>query len=130
MVLDTSVLVAILSDEPEAPGLEAAIENDPVRLLSAASLLEAAIVVESRYGPAGERELDLLVHRAGVEVVSVDREQVEIARHAYQEFGKGHHLAALNFGDCFPYALSKVTGEPLLFCGTDFGETDVPTVTV
>lgn len=128
MVLDTSALLAILGDEPEAPAFEAAFERDPVRLLSAASLLEAAIVVESRWGPAGGRELDLMLHRAGLEVVPVDAEQVEVARQAYRDFGRGRHPAALNYGDCFTYALARVSGEPLLFKGDDFSRTDLPAV--
>lgn len=128
MVLDTSALLAILGDEPEAPRFEAAIERDRVRLVSAATLLEAAIVVESRWGPAGGRELDLLIHKAGVEVVPVDAEQVEVARQAYRDFGRGHHPAWLNYGDCFTYALARVSGEPLLFKGDDCGRTDVAVV--
>jgi ribonuclease VapC len=125
VVLDTSVLIAILCDEPNAPVYEEAIELDPVRLLSTASFLEAAIVIEARYGPAGGRELDLLLHAAGVELVAVNREQAELARRAYREFGKGQHAAGLNYGDCFAYALSRASGEPLLFQGNDFSRTDV-----
>lgn len=125
MVLDTSALLAILRDEPEAESFEAAIEGDPVRLISAASLLETAIVIEARLGPPGGRELDLLVHRAALEVVGVDAEQVEIGRRAFLSYGKGRHAAGLNFGDCFAYALSRVSGEPLLFKGEDFSRTDV-----
>jgi ribonuclease VapC len=125
MVIDSSVLVAILSDQPNAALYEEAIEMDPVRLLSAASFLETAIVIESRYGPAGGRELDLLLHAAGVELVAVNREQAELARHAYRRFGKGRHQASLNYGDCFSYALSRASGEPLLYQGNDFSLTDV-----
>jgi ribonuclease VapC len=124
----SSALIAILSDEPEAPGLEAAIEADSVRLLSAASLVEASIVIESRYGEAGGRELDLLVREAGIEVVAVSPEQAELARAAYRRFGRGRHPAGLNFGDCFSYALSVATDEPLLFKGDDFSKTDIHTV--
>lgn len=125
MVIDTSVLVAILCDEPNAPVFEAAIEGDPVRLLSTANFLEAAIVIEARYGPAGGRELDLLLHAAEVELVAVTREQAELARRAYREVGKGNHPASLNYGDCFAYALAGVSGEPLLYQGDDFARTDV-----
>lgn len=128
MVLDTSVLLALLGDEPEAPAFEAAIARDPVRLLSAGNLLEAAIVVESRWGPAGGRELDLLIHKAAIEIVPVDAEQVDVARQAHRDFGRGHHAASLNYGDCFAYALSRVSGEPLLFKGDDFASTDVAAV--
>lgn len=125
MVIDTSGLLVILLDEQESPEFRVAIESDPVRLLSAASLLETAIVVETRHGEPGGRELDLLVHRAGVEVVSVDSEQIDVARDAFRRFGKGRHPAGLNLGDCFAYALSRISGEPLLFKGADFAHTDI-----
>ena len=124
MILDTSALVAILTDEWEAPLFEELIESDPVRLLSAASLLETSIVVEARFGPAGGRELDLLLHAAQIEVVAVDREQAERARRAWRRFGKGNHPAGLNYGDCFAYALAELAGEPLLYKGDDFARTD------
>jgi ribonuclease VapC len=125
MVIDTSALVAMLSDEPGAEDFEAAVEGDPVRLMSTASFLETAIVIESRYGEPGGRELDLWLHRAAVDLVSLTVEHVETARLAYRQFGKGRHVAGLNFGDCFAYALAKVSGEPLLFKGNDFTRTDI-----
>jgi ribonuclease VapC len=125
MVLDSSAILAILFDEPERPTFTTAIERDPRRLISAANLLESALVVEARRGEPAGRELDLLVHRADMQVVAVDADQVEIARSAWRRFGKGRHPAALNFGDCFAYALAAATGEPLLFKGADFGRTDV-----
>jgi len=128
MVIDTSALLALLADEPEAEGFRHALELDPVRLLSAASLVEASVVIEARYGEAGGRELDLLVLRAGIDVVDVDREQAEIAREALRRFGKGRHPAGLNFGDAFAYALAVVSGQPLLFKGDDFRRTDVEPV--
>ena len=91
MVLDTSALVAILFDEPDAEHFEIAIESDPTRLMSTASVLEASIVVEARLGEAGGRELDLLVHKAQIEVVAVTVEQLEMARHAFRTYGKGRH---------------------------------------
>lgn len=126
MVIDTSALVAILAGEPEQRALAEAIQADPVRLISAATLLEATMVIESRYGPAGGRELDLLLHRAKVQVVDVSAEQTEIARAAWRRFGKGRHPAALNYGDCFSYALARVSGERLLCKGDDFARTDLP----
>ena len=128
MVIDTSALIAILCDEVEAPRLEVAIEEDPTRLLSAASFLEASIVIEARYGEAGARELDLLIYKAAIEVVAVTKEQAEVARAAYRRFGKGRHRAGLNYGDCFSYALALETGEPLLFKGDDFSKTDLSLV--
>ena len=128
MVLDTSALLAVLLNEPEAPAFRLAIEADPLRLLSAASLVETAIVIEARVGEAGGRELDLLLQKAAIEVVAVDAEQADIARHAYRNFGKGRHAAGLNYGDCFSYALAHSSGEPLLFKGQDFSKTDVRVV--
>lgn len=128
MVLDTSALLVILLDEPESPAFRQSIEQDPVRLLSAASLLETALVVEARYGEAGGRELDLLLHKAGIQVVGFDADQADLAREAWRRFGRGRHPAGLNFGDCFAYALSKVSGEPLLYMGGDFSQTDISPV--
>lgn len=125
MVIDTSALLAILLNERQAEALALAIERAPLRLLSAASLLEASIVIESRKGEAGGRELDLLLYRAAIEVVVVDRDQAEIARDAWRRFGKGRHPAALNYGDCFAYALAKSRRLSLLFLGKDFGSTDI-----
>lgn len=125
MVIDTSALLAILLAEPEAELFAGAIAVDPRRLVSAVSSLEAAIVIRSRKGPAGVRELDLLTHSAGLSVVSFDEEQVQLARTAYESYGKGRHPAALNLGDCASYALARTSGEPLLCKGDDFPQTDV-----
>jgi ribonuclease VapC len=125
MVLDTSALLALLLDESEAEVFRVAVEEDPTRLVSAATLLETAVVIEARKGDAGGRELDLLIHKANIEIVAVDAEHVSEARRAYRRFGKGRHAAGLNFGDLFAYALARITGEPLLFKGTDFAVTDV-----
>jgi len=125
MVIDTSALLAMLLNEPEAPALARAIARDPRRLVSAFSALEAAVVIENRKGPAGGRELDVLVHRAGIEIVSLTPEQGELAREAYRRYGKGRSSAGLNLGDCCAYALSRYSGEPLLFKGDDFARTDV-----
>ena len=123
IVLDTSVLIAILLDEPTAAGLAGKLQHSSPRLLSAASLVEASQVIESRKGEAGGRELDLLIYRAGIEIVAVDAVQAEIARAAFRRFGKGRHPAGLNYGDCFSYALAKVSDAPLLFVGEDFART-------
>lgn len=125
MVIDTSALMAILCNEADATHFEAALESDATRLISAATLLETSIVIEARFGEAGGRELDLLIHKAQIEVEPFDQEQTEIAREAYRTYGKGRHPAALNFGDCFAYALSVVRGEPLLYKGDDFSKTDI-----
>ena len=128
MVIDTSTLVAMLSDEPEAEGFEEAVADDPVRLMSTASYLEAAIVIETRFGEPGGRELDLWLHRASVELIAVDADQADAARVAYRRFGRGHHAAGLNYGDCFSYALATISGQPLLFKGEDFNRTDISRV--
>lgn len=125
MVIDTSAISAIFFNEPEAPDLERRIVEDPVRLISAVTLLEASIVVEARLGDAGGREFDLWLQRAAVEVVPVDAEQADLARRAWRQFGKGRHAAGINYGDCFSYALAISRDEPLLFKGTDFSKTDV-----
>jgi ribonuclease VapC len=125
MVIDTSALVAILCNEADASLFEAALESDSTRLISAATLLETSIVIEARFGEAGGRELDLLLHKAQIEIEAFDQEQTEIAREAYRTYGKGRHPAGLNFGDCFSYALSVVRGEPLLYKGDDFSKTDI-----
>ena len=130
MVIDTSALLAILFNEPDAERYEVAIEQDPSRLISAATVLETGIVVEARYGEAGGREFDLLLHKAQLKIVTVTPEQVEIGRAAFRTFGKGRHPAGLNYGDCFSYALSKTSGEPLLFKGDDFLRTDVQSVSL
>ena len=125
MVIDTSALLAILLGEPERGKFLQLLSESETRLLSAANALETAIVVESRRGEAAGRELDLFLHRTKIEIVAVDAEQFPIARFAWRKFGKGRHPAALNFGDCFAYALAKVSGEPLLAKGEDFSRTDI-----
>ncbi|MFM7684835.1 MAG: type II toxin-antitoxin system VapC family toxin [Actinomycetota bacterium] len=128
MVIDTSALVAVLFDEPERAEFVEKITADPRRLVSAGTLLEVAIVVEARRGEAAGRELDLLLHRLGATVVPFDEPQSRLARTAWRRSGKGRHEAGLNLGDCFAYALSRLSGEPLLFKGDDFGRTDVSVV--
>ena len=125
MVIDTSAIVAIALNEPDAAELEVRIADDPLRLISAATVLEATIVLETRLGDAGGREFDLWLLKIGAEIVPVDAEQADAARRAWRRFGKGRHAAALNYGDCFSYALALTRGEPLLFKGEDFAKTDV-----
>ena len=93
--------------------------------MSVANVLEASIVVERRGGDTAARDLDALLERAEVELVPVTVEHLDEARRAWRRFGRGNHPAALNFGDCFAYALAKATGEPLLFKGADFSRTDI-----
>lgn len=124
-VLDTSALLAVLFDEPERDDFVQRIARTPRRLISAGTLLEASLVVESRRGEVAGRELDLFLHRAKVQPVAVDEQQVEIARAAWRRYGKGRHPAGLKLGDLFADALARSSGEPLLFKGEDFTRIDV-----
>lgn len=125
MVIDTSALVAILRNEPERREFVLAIEQAEHRVLSAVSFVETSVVIGSRYGAEGLRDLDLFIGKARIGIVSVDEEQAQIARRAFMQYGKGHHSARLNLGDCFAYALARVLDEPLLCKGSDFVRTDI-----
>ena len=128
MVVETSAVLAILLDEPEAAEFAQLIEDDPAPLISAASVLEAGIVLISRHGPDARDDLQDFLAQGGLQVEPVTAEQAELALEAYQRYGKGRHRAGLNFGDCFAYALCKAMGQPLLFKGQDFSQTDIATV--
>ena len=125
MIIDSSAILAILFREPDAERFARAISAASSRRISAATLLETTIVLESRLGATAAHELDAFLRRARIELESVTPEQAQTARYAWRRFGKGNHPAGLNFGDCFAYALAIVTREPLLFKGRDFGLTDV-----
>lgn len=125
MVIDTSALLAILQDEPERRRFNEAIDAAETRALSVATFVEVSIVVETRRGADGLRDLDLFLAKAGVELIDLDVEQAQAARRAFSRFGRGRHPAGLNYGDCFSYALAQLRGEPLLFKGEDFSRTDV-----
>lgn len=125
LVVDSSALIAILLAEPERANALDEIFGSEKCLLSAFSYLETSIVVTSRKGAAGRAYLDALLKDSDIEVVAVDRPQVEIARDAWAELGKGNHPAGLNIGDCCSYALAKSAGYPLLYKGDDFGRTEL-----
>jgi ribonuclease VapC len=125
MTLDPSAVLAIMQNEPEREEFLALIEDDPRRLMSAVSVLEVAMVLESRRGDGAGADLDAFLRTADVEVVPFDAGQLAIARFAFRRFGKGRHPAALNFGDCAAYALAEWSNEPLLFKGEDFPATDI-----
>lgn len=125
MVIDTSAIVAIFLSQPERQQFLQRFRDADTRLLSAGNALETSIIRDARHGPFIVRELDLFVHRTKIDIVSVDSEQVEVARAAWRMYGKGRHPAGLNCGDCFVYALAKVSGKLLLATGTDFARTDV-----
>ena len=125
MIVDSSAVLAILFDEPDSRRhAEAIMQASPCRM-SVANALEATMVLESRGGHAPGHELDALLRRSGIELEPVTVRHLEIARAAWRRYGKGNHPAALNFGDCFAYALAKTEGEPLLFKGEDFSRTDI-----
>ena len=125
MIIDTSAILSILLREPDAERFARAITAASSRRISAATLLETTIVLESRSGSAAGHELDVFLRMAQIELEPVTPEQAQTARQAWRRFGKGNHPAGLNFGDCFAYALAASTREPLLFKGRDFELTDI-----
>lgn len=125
MVIDTSALVAILRAEGEWSRFLEAMQAADSRRISVATFVETSIVIDARYGAEGLRDLDRLITRADIEIVPLDTEQGQAARDAFSRFGKGRHRAALNYGDCFSYALAATLGEPLLCKGNDFIHTDI-----
>ncbi len=128
MVIDTSAVIAILQKEVEARQFAELIAADRYRLMSAVSHLESAIVIGSRYGGTGQAQLTALLRTHAISIIPFTPTQAEAAKTAYFAYGKGHHPARLNMGDCCSYALAKTTGEPLLFKGNDFSQTDIPIV--
>jgi ribonuclease VapC len=125
VIADTSAIVAILRDEPDAPAMAEAIAEAPTCRVSAVSYVEAAVVIDSVRDPVASRRFDDFFREAPVLIEAVTAEQARIAREAYRDFGKGRHSAGLNFGDCFSYALAKDKREPLLFKGKNFSKTDI-----
>ena len=125
MIVDTSAVLAVLFDEPDAERYVRALAGASRCRMSVVSFLEAAIVLESRAGAAAGPDLDLLLERAPIELEPVTLEHAQAARRAWRRFGRGNHRAALDFGDCFAYALAEATREPLLFKGQDFALTDI-----
>jgi ribonuclease VapC len=125
MVIDTSAVVAALLGEPSAERFVRALNEGPSLSMSAASVLETSLVIDSRLGHSVATALDRWLERSQVEVVVVTRRHVEVAREGFRRFGKGRHPAGLNFGDCFSYALAKVSGDSLLFQGNGFSKTDI-----
>lgn len=129
MIIDTSALIAILRNEPEAPAFAKVIESATKRRMSAVNFLEAAVVIDRNRDPIASRRFDELVSVAEIDVESVTLDQAQIGREADRDFEEGSgHPAQLNFGDCFAYALAKATGEPLLFKVNDFNHVDIEAV--
>jgi len=125
LIIDPSAIVAIIYGEPENEAFLSLISNSQTCLLSSPGYLELAIVLSTRYGNNGVEKLDLLLQELSISIVSFTSEQAKLATEAFLAFGKGHHPAKLNMGDCFSYALAKSTGYPLLFKGNDFSQTDI-----
>lgn len=126
IVVDTSALVAVVAGESDAERFAALmVRHVGDAEVSAATLLEATIVLEARHGVEASRDLELLIERVGITVAPFDAEQAAVAAQAWRRFGRGRHPAALNYGDCFSYALAAVRGAALLFKGRDFAQTDV-----
>lgn len=125
MIVDSSALIAILFEEPQGRLIDVAIVECADCRMSSATFLETSMVILARKGQDGVRNLDLLIARLGIRIVPFTESHARLARSAFKRFGKGHHPAALNFGDCMAYALAKETGEELLFKGTDFAQTDI-----
>ena len=125
MVVDTSALIAILFGEPEAESFSRAISEDTRALVRSFTVIETSAVLLVRKGMGGPPLLDALLRSARLETVSLTADQAEIARSAYARYGKGRHSAALNLGDCCSYALARASGEPLLYQGQDFAQTDI-----
>jgi len=128
MVIDSSAMVALLQREASARSIARALDADPLRLVSAATLVEVGIVLEGRNGERGRVLLDRFMALHPCDVMPVDARTAEVALDGWRRFGKGRHAAALNFGDCFAYALAKRTGQPILCVGNDFVQTDVAVV--
>jgi ribonuclease VapC len=125
MIVDTSALLAVLLDEPEAGRILDAIVDAPSPRMSAANWLEVAMIVEEKGGRLASLRLDEFIRTAGIDIAPVTVEQAQAARNAWRYFGRHKHSARLDFGDCFAYALAKTSGEKLLFSGEGFSRTDV-----
>lgn len=130
MTIDTSALVAILRDEPESEAFAMAIATAAVCVMSAASYVETAAVIDAADDPIASRQVDELVRAAGIEIAPVTDVQARIAREAYRDFAKRRgHPASLSLGACFSYALAIDRDDELLFKGDDFSHTDVRAAT-
>ncbi len=125
MIVDSSAMIAVLRDEPDASAISEALQRASICRISAVTYAEAAIVIDSNQNPVLSRRFDDLLRVVNMRIESVTPRQAEIARYAYRDFGKGRHEAGLNLGDCFAYALAKDTAETLLYKGDDFCHTDI-----
>ena len=130
MIVDSSAMIAILTDEPDGPALSRVLDGPQIVRLSAASYLETSIVLDKRRDTLMSVKIDDLIESARITLEPVTVEQARIARQAYRDYGKGSgHPANLNFGDCFSYALARDKREPILYKGDDFVHTDLQSAT-
>jgi ribonuclease VapC len=125
MIVDTSAIIALLRNEPDAVAIGEAMQRSPACRVSAVTYVEAGVVIDSNRNPVLSHRLDDLIRDVRMRIEAVTPQQAQLARQAYRDFGRGRHKAGLNFGDCFAYALAKDLDEPLLFKGTDFAHTDI-----
>ena len=130
VVIDTSAAVAILTGEMTATGVIAALDHAERRVMSAATLVELGIVLEARFGPVGGAVAERFLREGDIEVLPVDREVAVLAIAAWRRFGRGHHQAALSYGDCFTYATAALLSVPVLCVGGDFPATDLPVLPI
>ncbi len=128
LVVDTSAAVAVITGEPGSEELAVQLENAVARLMSAATRVELGIVIEARLWPAGQDVVDRFMRDAKIDILPVDADLAGRAMSGWRRYGKGRHPAALNFGDCFTYALAERTGHPVLCTGDDFAATDIDVV--
>ncbi len=129
MIVDTSAIMAIVLGEMESETFLRRIATATIRRISVGTWIELGVVVERRH-PAKAHVVDKFLRSGKFVIEPATVEQAEIARRAYRQYGQpSRHPARLNFGDCFAYALAKVSGEPLLFKGDDFIHTDVTSAT-
>ena len=125
MVLDSSAIVALVLNEPESPRLQRALQGASILVAGAPTVLESSMVLTRFLGSEGRRILSGLLEASEVDVISFTPAHAAAALDAFERFGKGRHLASLNFGDCMAYAIAKISGLPLLFTGSDFSRTDI-----
>lgn len=125
LVIDSSAIVAIIRDEPDARALFELIESSSLSLMSAGNLQETLIVLEAAEVKDAQARVQRIIHACGIQIISVDAELARLAADAFRDYGKGRHPARLNFGDCFAYALAKARNAPLLFKGDNFSKTDI-----
>jgi ribonuclease VapC len=125
IVVDTSIVIAIIKDEPEAATFVDILDESQMTIMSVVSYVEAHMVTNDRRLRTEAADVDNVLAAAGIEIVDVTRDQARLAVSAFLAYGKGRNRARLDLADCFSYALAKSRGAPLLFKGDDFSKTDI-----